>query len=113
VRIEAVEVIEGTGVLRLGVRVNRQRDRAEFTFNPAGCRVTQGTFDFGADAGPELMQVVDYQWGVAGLSPDEHRQLLAMVYASLVIGHNVVLRLPDDRCSVRDGRVVVGARIVN
>lgn len=118
IRIFALQVVENSGVLRLGVRRSLQRrTQAEylpfFTFNPANCSRLTVPFYFAGDNGDEDTQYFDVQLDIAGRSTMEQNQMLNEVYAAFATSRNVSLQVRDDLCTSAGGRVAAGIQILN
>lgn len=111
VRVVALEVVEASGVLRLGVRRSIEFNVPAFDFNPAvACSSLTVPFRlFGTNA---QTQYFDVQLGEAGRSATEQRQLLNEAYAAFVTGRAVRLSVRDDLCTMTGGRVASGIQVI-
>jgi hypothetical protein len=117
IRIFALQVIESTGVVRLGVRHSLQRRTQQeympfFTFNPANCSHLTAPFYFAGDNGDEQTQYFDIQLDNAGRSTTEQNQMLNEIYAAYATSRNVALQVRDDLCTGTGGRVIAGIKVL-
>jgi hypothetical protein len=111
VRVVALEVVEASGVLRLGVRRSIEYNEPAFDFNPAVvCTDLIDTFTLlGTNTQTHYF---DVQFGEASRSATEQRQLLNEIYAAFATGRAVKLSVRDDLCTMVGGRVVSGIQVI-
>lgn len=111
VRIVALQVVEASGVLRLGVRRSIEINVPPFDFNPADCSVLMVAFNLNGN--DVLTHYFDVQLDAAERSATEQRQLLNEIYAAFVTSRNVSLDVRDDLCTPAGGRVTNGIQVLD
>lgn len=117
IRIFALQLLESSGVVRLGVRHSLQRRTQQeympfFEFNPAGCSHLTVPFYFAGDNGDEQTQYFDVQLDNADRSATEKNQMLNEIYAAFATSRNVSLQVRDDICTTAGGRVATGIQVL-
>lgn len=105
VRIVGLEVVAGSGVLRMAVE-RRTHAPGVFEFNPAGCSLPRSPFN--RNGTNTAIQSYDFQLEVSGRTSFQQHQVLDQIYGAFATSRMVRIVVSDELCSGNDRPVALG-----